>query len=81
MWQSMTSGRLRTRHHSHATSGAVKPWDPNANHLVRALAVSGSTVYLGGKFNGPNSINGNTPRNRAAAIPRKGHHRSRLETA
>jgi hypothetical protein len=35
---------------------------------VSALAVSGSTVYLGGFFNGANSINGTLTRNRLAAV-------------
>ena len=33
-----------------ATSGAATDWNPNANGLVYALAVSGSTVYAGGSF-------------------------------
>jgi hypothetical protein len=33
-----------------AATGAVTAWDPNANSDVRALAVSGSTVYEGGIF-------------------------------
>ena len=53
-----------------ATTGAVKPWDPNVSSFVQALAVSGSTVYLGGAFNGTHSINGPTgpTRNYAAAV-------------
>ena len=54
-----------------ATNGAATAWDPDANNVVVALAVSGSTVYLGGDFTGPNSINANTTgvtRNYAAAV-------------
>jgi hypothetical protein len=32
------------------TTGALLPWNPNANGTVQAIAVSGSTVYLGGSF-------------------------------
>jgi hypothetical protein len=50
------------------TTGAVDPnFNPNANNVVRALAVSGSTVYAGGQFNGASSIGGAT-RNRIAAL-------------
>ena len=31
-------------------TGALLPWDPNTNNTVQAIAVSGSTVYLGGTF-------------------------------
>ena len=33
-----------------AASGAVLPWNPDANQTVNALAVRGSTVYVGGGF-------------------------------
>ncbi len=33
-----------------AYTGAVKPWDPNADDLVRTIAISGSTMYVGGDF-------------------------------
>ena len=32
------------------STGALLPWNPNANNTVQTLAVSGSTVYLGGLF-------------------------------
>jgi hypothetical protein len=40
-------------------------WDPNANAPVEALALSGSTVYVGGDFT---QINGSVTRNHAAAV-------------
>jgi hypothetical protein len=35
-----------------ATTGALKPWNPNANGIVNALAVkpNGKTIYAGGHF-------------------------------
>ncbi len=33
-----------------ATTGARLAWDPNANKAVHAIAVSGTTVYVGGYF-------------------------------
>jgi hypothetical protein len=42
-----------TRNHAAAlnlTTGALLPWNPNANNTVRAIRVSGTTVYLGGAF-------------------------------
>jgi len=33
-----------------ATTGGATGWDPNPNNAVNAIAVSGSTVYLGGYF-------------------------------
>ena len=51
-----------------ATSGEVTGWDPNLEDEVYALAVSGATVYLGGLFNGTDSVNGDTQRDRAAAV-------------
>jgi trimeric autotransporter adhesin len=31
-------------------TGALLPWNPNANNTVQTIAVNGSTVYLGGTF-------------------------------
>ncbi len=31
-------------------TGALLPWNPNANSTVQTIAVAGSTVYLGGTF-------------------------------
>jgi hypothetical protein len=31
-------------------TGALLPWNPNANSTVQTIAVNGSTVYLGGSF-------------------------------
>jgi hypothetical protein len=47
------SGSPVVRNHVAAiseTTGQVLPWNPNADGTVWALAVSGSTVYLGGDF-------------------------------
>ena len=51
-----------------ATTGTATGWDPNANSSVYALAISGSTVYIGGYFSGATGINGNISRNRLAAV-------------
>jgi hypothetical protein len=48
-----TSGSPLVRNHVAALSeatGQPLPWDPEADNTVWALAVSGSTVYLGGDF-------------------------------
>jgi hypothetical protein len=47
-----------------ATSGLATAWNPDANNAVRALAASGSTVYVGGDFT---SIGGQS-RGRIAAL-------------
>jgi hypothetical protein len=46
------------------TTGGLLAWNPNANGEVRALAVAGPTVYLGGNFT---SVGGLT-RRRIAAV-------------
>jgi trimeric autotransporter adhesin len=44
---------------STAGTGAADPiWNPNANGRVVALALSGTDLYVGGDFDGPNSIGG-----------------------
>ncbi len=49
-------------------TGNVTTFDPNVSSNVNALALSGTTLYAGGGFNGSNSVNGNTTRNYIAAF-------------
>jgi WD40 repeat protein len=51
------------------SDGTLHGWDPRANNIVRTLALSGSTVYVGGLFTSL-SPNGGTAvtRNRLAAV-------------
>ncbi len=49
-----------------ATTGIATDWNPNLNGAVVAIAVSGSTVYLGGWFTTANG--GTRTRNKAAAV-------------
>ncbi|TAE32796.1 MAG: VCBS repeat-containing protein, partial [Candidatus Kapaibacterium sp.] len=46
------------------TTGALLPWDPNANNNVGVVTVNGSTVYVGGGFTNV----GGQPRLRIAAL-------------
>jgi hypothetical protein len=46
------------------TTGALLPWNPDANNNVAAIAVDGSTVYVGGGFTNV----GGQPRSRIAAL-------------
>lgn len=47
-----TAGSILPRNHLAAIdfTGALTSWDPNADNNVNALAVSGTTVHLGGDF-------------------------------
>ena len=51
------------------TSGALTPWNPNANDSVYALTHVGSTVYAGGGFH---QVNGGVLRGGAAAFDTAG---------
>jgi PQQ-like domain len=56
-----------TRNHLAAVSlktGALLPWDPNANGVVRAIRVLGNNVYVGGSFGNV----GGTAHQRLAAV-------------
>jgi hypothetical protein len=48
-----------------ASTGTATAWNPNVGSNVNAIAVSGSTVYVGGIFT---FVNGSTTRNRIAAL-------------
>jgi hypothetical protein len=50
--------------HINADGSLDTSWNPNVNGSVQAIAVSGSTVYLGGSF----TTVGGTTRNNAAAV-------------
>lgn len=50
------------------STGQVTTFNPNINNTVRTLLLNGSILYAGGDFNGANSVNGNTTRNRLAAF-------------
>ena len=47
-----TTGSMLPRNHLAAidSTGVLTSWDPNADNSVNALAVSGTTVYVGGDF-------------------------------
>ena len=56
-----------TRNHLAAislTTGALLPWNPNANGVVRAIRVLGNNVYVGGSFGNV----GGVARQRLAAV-------------
>jgi hypothetical protein len=47
---------------------SVEAWNPDLNNGVSALAVSGSTVYLGGQFSGNDDVGGTATRNYLATV-------------
>ena len=64
----------QTRNHVAAvgSDGSLRRWNPGADWTVKAIAVSGDTVYLGGAF----THVGDQPRNFAAAVGTDGILRS-----
>jgi hypothetical protein len=65
-------GAARNRLAHIRSDGSVDPtWNPNANDTVRALALSGSDLYVGGRFSGAGSIGGQD-RNRIARLSTTG---------
>lgn len=66
----------QTRNYAGEVTAATSPtsvasleaWNPDPNGSVGALAVSGSTVYLGGSFSGTDDIGGSATRNHVAAV-------------
>lgn len=40
-----------------AVTGTLQPWNPTTNNIVRAMAIQGSTMYVGGYFT---TLGGNT---------------------
>jgi trimeric autotransporter adhesin len=50
-----------------ATTGAATGWNPDVGDSVYAMALSGSTLYFGGQFEGPGSV-GSQERDFAASV-------------
>jgi len=48
--------------------GTLGPWNPSASYIVSSMAVSGSTVYVGGQFTSITDSNGTQTRKYLAAI-------------
>lgn len=48
-----------------ATTGALLPFDPNANNIVRSITSDANYVYLGGDFT---TLNGSVNKNRIAQV-------------
>jgi hypothetical protein len=51
-----------------ATNGLARDWDPDADNVVRTLAIDGDTAYAGGDFA---AVNRGLPRERLAAFDRQ----------
>ena len=62
------------RSHPGRQGASIPNWNPERQRHGHALAVSGSTVYIGGEFDGANTINGTLPRNRAGGGRRDDRH-------
>ena len=65
------SPQARSRFAAFGADGSLAAWDPNVNNsgYLNTVAISGSSVYIGGNFN----TVGATPRNRLAAVNSSGN--------
>lgn len=61
---SITPAQPRNRLAAITSGGGLQTWNPNADSLVRSIAISGSILYAGGSF----TTVGSNSRNRLAAI-------------